>query len=482
MQDSDIIIDGALLREAAWHRLRTWLVIGPVIFIAVAGYQLLRMPQSYTASVSISVQQGPGGGSSPLALLTGGGASKKYIGILRSRTLAEAVESKVRLRQFYRVHDERAAASMLMESIKPEDNASEGLLYLHLTLNGPPRYASDPDHKRERVKQLVADVANEYATQLRYYYATSDNDRDSVLLSAAEGELQRARADYDRSSANIRAFVADLRNSDSLTAPASMTEGPTGSANGLQSLYDQLLKTEASIRGAEAAQQAEIQNTQRRLGSLASIPGDDPFLGYARRNLNEARYNLNTLIRASYLSDENPRVVSARKRVQIAAEELQKEEEGYREGLTTTHLEADARLQSLRAQRDSIQDSIRKAESRLPTRRERTTAMIELEKEQEIALTVLKATEEKYAELRMSAPSANSRMTVVDSAIPPETGQPGLMRAGLIAFLIMALPFFPTVLWDYLRRMHARVPAAQPLAVAPHTNGIHPADESSNGG
>src|ERR1700694_544178 len=90
-QDTDIIIDGVLLREAARRRLRSWIVFGPLLFLVVAGIMFCVMPQSYTASASVSMQQAPTG-SSPLAFLTGGGgAGKKYIGILHSRKLAQAV-------------------------------------------------------------------------------------------------------------------------------------------------------------------------------------------------------------------------------------------------------------------------------------------------------------------------------------------------------------------------------------------------------
>src|SRR5579871_3733710 len=130
VQDSDLIIDGALLGEVARRRLRSWLITGPVIFAVIIGYQLLFMPQSYTSTASISVQQGGGGGvSSPLALLMGSTPTKKYIGILHSRLLAEAVAAKFHLRQFYKLPSERRAVDHLMDNIRPEDSVAEGLLF-----------------------------------------------------------------------------------------------------------------------------------------------------------------------------------------------------------------------------------------------------------------------------------------------------------------------------------------------------------------
>jgi uncharacterized protein involved in exopolysaccharide biosynthesis len=475
VQDSDIVIDGSLLRELALRRLRSWLLLGPVIFAAVMGVQLFLMPQTYTATVSVSVQQPTpsAGGSSALVLLGGAAAgAKKYIGILHSRMLAEKVERKYHLREFYKLPYERRAVDLLVDSVKPEDSATDGLLFLKVTLSGPPRFARDPERHRDKAKRLVADVANEYIAQLMDYYSTSDNDRDSVLLNAANEELQRARADYDRSSAAIRTFISDLRNTDSLSAPGSVTEGPAaGGGNGLETLYDQLIRIEAQIRGAEAAEATEDANKLRQLNGVTKLPPDDPFLARARRDLDEATVTLENLRNAYQLGEDNPRVVIARKRVRIAQDELNRQIKGYHGGLTTERLEADTRLKSLQAQRDSIQASIRQAESKLPVRRERTTALLELEKEQEITLTVLKATEQRAAELRLTAPSAKSRLSVVDSAIPPEGGQPGLARAGLVAAFLTVLLFFPTLMWDYRRQARRRNPLDQELAGAAHTNG-----------
>jgi hypothetical protein len=485
VQAPDIIIDGTLLREVARRRLRSWLVLGPVIFIAIVAYQLLRMPQSYTTMVSVSVQQSQGaGGSSALVLLGGGNAGgKKYIGIIHSRLVAEAVESKFHLQQFYKLPSRRSAVDLLMGSVRPEDNAGEGLLFLHVTLPGPARFASDPDHRREKAKRLTAAVANEYVAQLQDYYATSDNDRDSVLLNAANSELQRARDAYDSATANVRHSISELRHTEFLASPSPGTEeaggrsggGADGGAEGLQSLYDQMVRLEASIRGAEAVAQSEEASLQRQLKALAILPSDDSLLRTARQDLTDAQVNLTTLRKANFLSEDNPRVVAAREKVRIAEEVLTTEERGLRQGLTTQHLAEETRLKGLQAQRDSILEALHKAESKLPVRREHTISLLELQKEEDITLAALKEAEEKAVDLHMSVPSGKSHISVVDSAIPPEGGQPSISRAGLIAGAFTVLLFFPSVLWDYQRQARQRIALARQLATVPHTNGTKPA-------
>jgi len=449
-QDTDILVDGTLLREAIRQRRRSWIAYGPAIFLIIAGLLLFVMPQSYTASASVSVQQSSAS-ISPLAFLAGVTVPKKYIGILHSRKLAESAERQFHLQSFYHLPSKRKAVELLMESVKPEDSAGEGLLFVRVTLNGPPRWWPDPIHRGERAKALTAAVANYYVTQLDSYYASSDNDHDTVLLNAADQQLQRARDEYHLASARLRAFVIGMRRDPVFALPSSNESSPSAVPGAIQSLYEEAERAQAEIAGAEAAREARESAMQRQLSGLAVIPADDPFLFIARDNLNRARLLLKTLRDAEQLSDDNPRVVTARDRVRIAQEDLAKQEEGYRNGITTESIVAETRLQSLRARRDSIFASIHNAEIKVPGRRERSIDMLELQKDQEIALKALQATEEETAKLKLTLVPGHSRISLVDPAILPDGGQPRMLVVVLLALAGSILLFFPVVVLDYVR-------------------------------
>jgi hypothetical protein len=325
------------------------------------------------------------------------------------------------------------------------------LLFVRVTLNGPPRLLPDPKHRGEQAKHLAAAIANEYVTQLREYYAENDNDRDSVLLKAADRELQRAHDEYEQSAANMRTFIRSMKKDISLPTSSSTSETSMGIPGSLMTLEEEAEKLQAEIRGAEAAQQAQSSGMQRQLVGLAAIPLDDPFLFIARDNLNRAHNLLKTLREADQLSDDNPKVVTAREKVRIAQTDLNNQEAGFRMGLTTDRVIAETKLESLRARRDAMLNSIHKAESRLPARRERSLEMLELQKDQEIRLAALKATEEKAAELRMSNVSALSRLSPVDEAIVPEGGQPRMVQVVMLGIVAVILLYFPAVGLDYMR-------------------------------
>ena len=148
MPQDEIIIDGVRLRQSLRRQGRLWLWLGPLS--ALAGTLLLGalVPRSYTATTSVALQQSSGG-SNAIALLTGGGGgtSKRYLGVLKSRALAQAVERHVQLRQLYgpkTFHTEDDAADFLAKSVKTDDSATDGLLYISVTLPGPPKFFPPP--------------------------------------------------------------------------------------------------------------------------------------------------------------------------------------------------------------------------------------------------------------------------------------------------------------------------------------------------
>ncbi|MDQ2798942.1 MAG: hypothetical protein M3Y13_04785, partial [Armatimonadota bacterium] len=133
MQQDDIIIDGSQLTRAFRRQLRIGIPLGLFLFGLLLLLALGLVPRSYTATVSIALQQ-PSGGTSALAALTGAGAAnKRYLGVLKSREMAETVERHVRLRDLYGARQfptEEDAVTLLMKSVKPDDNAADGLLYV----------------------------------------------------------------------------------------------------------------------------------------------------------------------------------------------------------------------------------------------------------------------------------------------------------------------------------------------------------------
>ncbi|HLH80736.1 MAG TPA: Wzz/FepE/Etk N-terminal domain-containing protein [Chthonomonas sp.] len=455
-QNDELILYFDLLAAVVRKYVRLWILVGPALFVAFLILMLLLFPQTYEATVSLSVQHAPnaGSGSSGLSALLGQTSQEKYIGVLKSRRLAEEVEKQIHLKSFYHLRTERDADDLLMHHVVPVDNANDGLLYVSVRLPGPARWALGADLRRTQVKELAAKAANLYAIALQHYYATSDNDRDSVLLRAGQRELERAQAAYHRASERLMAFVQHLKGITPDESPSVDTASTSGA---LESLYTDYGKTAAEISALEKTNTLLRAGVLKQLSHLSELPADDPLLRTARMNLALAENNYNQLVYAQQLSPTNPQVVQARAQVELARKALQQQEKGYLYRLDTQYIANQARLKALQAQENRILGLIKLAAQHLFVRRELSTQLALLEANQKLALATLQTVEEEAVRLRLSTVSGKSRISVVDSALPPRTGSPGLLTFGALSFILALLPLGYFIVRGYLRAVAERV-------------------------
>src|SRR5262249_54941604 len=137
--------------------------------------------------------------------------------------------------------------------------------------------------------------------------------------------------------------------------------------------------------------------------------------------------------------EENPRVIVAREKLRQAQDRLAKQIKGLRSSLTTDQVADKTKLNSLRATHASLLNKISEAQSRLPLSRDLSIEFTSLQNELGIAVSARKATVAEAARLRMNTVSAQSRLSVVDTAIPAEYGSPGLMRIILYSLILAGL-------------------------------------------
>ena len=139
---------------------------------------------------------------------------------------------------------------MLMNGIKPEDSPTDGLLYINVTLPGPPRWSPAPLRKHASAsKRRRRRRPTPMPFALKEYYATSDTDQGSVLLRGADAEQRRARADYEAALARLLAFNHSLRGVDPRSAPSSASD--TAVASDIGALYTSLAQVQAELRARQ---------------------------------------------------------------------------------------------------------------------------------------------------------------------------------------------------------------------------------------
>ncbi len=450
----EIIIDGGRLSRSLRRSLRLWAWLGPLLAGALLLLLLVLVPRSYTATTSVAIQQSSSGGGGALAALTGGSSSsKRYLGLLKSRDLAAKVERHVHLRTLYDLPTEEKAITLLTKSIKPDDNAVDGLLYIDVTLAGPPGLGvAHHGPSADQVKSVVAEAANDYALALKDYYATSDTDQGAALLRGANTQVKTARADYDRSLGKVIDFTRGLNGIDPRSIPSSSDPSalPSGSLSGLGTLYGSLAAVQAELQSAQAARSTRDALTTEQLQEINNLPTDDPLLSEARNRVAQDKTALS--VAEKLYGPENPAVVRARKQLEVDNVQLQQQIQGVRQRLTTPNVRSDEQIQSLYARQAVLTRQVRQAEQRLGLSRQLSSQFGKLQTEVTLRLEVLRTTLAEAAKIRLNNAAGGSKMSVIDPAEPPLGGNPGPLKLGAVAVTLTLLAFLISVARDYLRQ------------------------------
>lgn len=452
LDEDDLILDGTLLRDIARRRARLWVVGGLAALILLVTLGFFFWPQSFTSTVSMAVQQPSAGSSGLAAVLAGSGAGKRYLGVLTSRRAAEDVERQVHLQQLYGLRSEFEAVQMLMKRVvAPRDSPGDGLLYVDVTLPGPAYMARGQADFREKVRTKTAEIANAYARALRAYYIENDNDRDSVLLRGAEAEQRRARSEFESAQKSMLAYFGRLNRVDPKAVPSVDGGGNAQVASSeLPSLYTELARTDTELRSAEAAETARGQATAELLKNPAEIPFEDELLNKSRAEVDRDERELANL-RVQYGPD-HWRVNEAKEKLRIAQDALNRQIAGVKGNRTTERIKSATEIEGLRAKRDKLQQQIAESEGRLREKRSLSTEYQVLRDELELRREALKTTESEAARLRLGTVSAQSRITVIDDAIPPPSGSPGPIRITAASLAIVLLFMVGGLFMEYVRR------------------------------
>ncbi len=483
MQEDEITINGRLLLDILRRRWPIWTFLGLASLGLLVFLELLLVPQTYTSSVSVAMQQSAGA-SSPLAMLAGSSDSKRYIGVLKSRRSADevlhllAVDPKhpVDLPRLCHCATRADAETLLMNTVKPEENA-DGLLYINVTLVGPPRLAPQTAARRQQIKDAAAQTANAYATTLRDYYVNTDNDRDTALLRGANDQVREYRAEYDAAVDNALEFsrglrgalptpgTSSVRSSESLGDAPGTGAGVTGGVGGTSgaavgSLYDQLARVQQDIRAGEAAEQASQQARLRQLQGLGGLSSEDPLLTQARDQVSRDQADLAAANRL--YGPDNPRLLAAQSKLQVDQAALARQVAGAKQRLATPEVRTDADLKALYARQGVLLQQVARARSQQKVSNRLSGEYDRLKAEVSLQLAVLQEAMTDAAKVRASTVSSQSRMTVIDPAIPAKFSQPRTLIMVAQGLFLVLLGILVALVREYLKRARQIAAAAPP--------------------
>ena len=464
MTDEQILVDPEIVRRVLRRKGAAWLGAVVASTAVLSGIALMFVPQSFTATTSVAVQTSSSGAGGALMALAGAETdTKRYIGVLKSRMAAKQVEQAVHLRDVYNLKTEDDAIDMLIKGVKPDDNATDGLLYINVSLPGPAKL-QPAGARRNEVKRLAAIAANRYAAALRTYYAYNDTDRDSVLLRGADEELQRARANYKTATAQLRDFVTGLRNVDPRAATLADSDNAAAGSGEIGKLYEALAQVETQISSVQAGYGTERQMVQGQLQSIANIPAEDPLLTSARQAVAQDKIDLR-LLRAQY-GDSYPSVVRAKERLAADEDQLSQQMTGIRDSKTSRQVSVQAQLVSLQARRAVLQRQVYAAEKHLNIGRRLGGNLLEVKTEWQLALGALKTATEETEKVRVQNAAAQSRVAVVDVAQPPKNGSPGILVIVALSLVLALLCAAAAFIRAYMAEAH-RISASAFSAASP---------------
>ena len=458
-----------VLGDILRRRARLWAALGPLLAAGLLLALLRWVPPTYTSTASVSMQQESGGAvSGALSALSGlgGGGSKSYLGVIRSRRFADAAAKQAGIQKLYGLPTADDATDMVQKAVSLEDR-SDGLLYLGVTLPGPPRLSPGARTQEARVRVAAKTVTDAYVQSLGGYLETSNSDRGAALLRQAGKQRDGARDAYSDSVRRLTDLAA--ANVSPGTAASAAAQAPptaaigdaaaakmTGAAGGadaagrggsLQQLYISRGQLAVEIQAAQAEQSGASRLASGPVSDLAALPAEDPLLAEARAQVRRATADLETL--RIDLADDNPDVVAARKRLDEAQARLLLQSRAVQHGQTSATVQIDA----LQAKYNAITQQIGAAEQEFQAGRRFGAEVEQRRNDVLLHLEVYKTAATQYAILSMQTVAGGSLMDVVDAGRVPAIGKPGV---GLLAGISAGAVLFALNLWlclEYLVRV-----------------------------
>lgn len=436
--EHEFSLDWPLLQRIARRRVAFWAIAGPVLAGLLSLAALRYVPTTFRATASVSLQQttGPTGALATLAGVGGSTAAKKYLGVIRSRRFAAAAARATNLQALYPFTTPQQAAALVQRSVSLEDK-NDGLLYLSVTLPGPPRLSAGANRQQGAIRQAAKNLVDQYVGSLLTHLATSNTDSDVALVRQAKSQLQKARQDYDDAVRALSRFAQGAPPDAAAKGPDNGGAAAAAAGSELQALYLEKGRLEVEMRAGDTTRAATARVVAGDLDALIALPGEDPLLAETRREVRVAASALENL--RIDLSEENPEVVTARERLRRAENRLRRETQALRSGNTSDTI----RQEALQTRYAALDRQIAAAERRFSRGRNAQTALEERRNEVMLRLEVLKTVAAQQATLSVQIVAGDSRMDVIDPAqVPAAAGAPAagaLIGASLFATLFVFL-------------------------------------------
>ena len=235
-----------------------------IAFLIPASYQAsvqLMPPDNQTSSsiamlAALTAKTGGGAGAVAGDLLGIKSSGALFVGILRSRTVADRLAARFDLRKLYSMRLEEDARNKLADNTAVSEDRKSGILSITVTDHDPRRAAA--------IAQAYVDELNQLVAQL----STSSAHRERIFL---EERLRTVKLDLDDASRQFSEFA-------SKNSAIDIKEQGRAVLQGAAAVEGELIASESELKGLEEiytannvrvrAVQARIAELRRQLGNL----------------------------------------------------------------------------------------------------------------------------------------------------------------------------------------------------------------------
>ncbi len=251
-----------------WEQ-RTFLAKTAALGLLVGVLIAFAIPTEYRASVQLMppdnqsnagmlfaalAAKAGGGGSGGLGAIAGDllgikNSGALFIGILRSRTVADRVVQRFDLKRVYRTKLEEDARSELTDNTALSEDRKSGIVTIMVSDRDPQRVAAIAQAYVDELDRLVAELS------------TSAAHRERVFL---EGRLKEVKQELDRAAHDLSQF-------SSKTAAIDIKEQGRAMVDAAAVVQGQLIAAESELKGMEAiytANNVRVRSVQARITEL----------------------------------------------------------------------------------------------------------------------------------------------------------------------------------------------------------------------
>jgi capsule polysaccharide export protein KpsE/RkpR len=251
-----------------WEQ-RTFLAKTAALGLLVGVLIAFAIPTEYRASVQLMppdnqsnagmlfaalAAKAGGGGSGGLGAIAGDllgikNSGALFIGILRSRTVADRVVQRFDLKRVYRTKLEEDARSELTDNTALSEDRKSGIVTIMVSDRDPQRVAAIAQAYVDELDRLVAELS------------TSAAHRERVFL---EARLKEVKQELDRAAHDLSQF-------SSKTAAIDIKEQGRAMVEAAAVVQGQLIAAESELKGLEAiytANNVRVRSVQARITEL----------------------------------------------------------------------------------------------------------------------------------------------------------------------------------------------------------------------